>query len=305
MAWTGFGSLIALAVLLIAAGCQSPPAEAMPAASPSAPPTSSSIDLPAVPAAISPMPTTASVPAPATTATPLPFQSGPDVIGYSALGRPLNAYRLGAGPIKRAIIGGLHGGYEANTTRLMSATLDYLREHPDMIPPEITLFIVPLANPDGYAAGADAVVGRMNGRGVDLNRNWDYQWQMTATHGTRPVFAGSAAFSEPETRALRDFILRQHMDAVIFYHSVYAAVFHGAGEAQSHTVELAQRVAQATGYTLRPEGVPGQLTTGNAIDWLSANGIAAIEVELSTRADLDWEQNLRGLRTFLSWRPPR
>jgi len=305
MAWAGFGSLIALAALLIAAGCQSPPVEAMPAASPSARPTRSSIDLPAVPAAISPTPAATPVSVPAATATPLPVWSGPDIIGYSALGRPLNAYRLGAGPIKRALIGGLHGGYEANTTRLMSATLDYLREHPEAIPPEITLFIVPLANPDGYAAGTDALVGRMNGRGVDLNRNWDYQWQMTATHGTRPVFAGRAAFSEPETRALRDFILRHNMDAVIFYHSVFAAVFHGAGDAQSHTVELARRVAQATDYTLRPEGVPGQITTGNAIDWLSVNGIAAIEVELSTRHGLDWEQNLRGLQAFLSWRPPR
>ncbi len=240
----------------------------------------------------------------APTAAPLSFWGEPQVIGVSALGRPLIAYRAGTGPITRALIGGLHGGYEANTTQLLSATLAHLREQPELIPPDITLFIIPLANPDGYAAGTDAVVGRMNGRGVDLNRNWDYQWQLTATHGTRPVFAGEAAFSEPETRALRDFILSQQMDAVIFYHSVFAAVFHGAGEAQSHTVELAQRVAAATGYTLRPEGVPGQITTGNAIDWLSVNGIAAIEVELSARDDIDWAQNLLGLQAFLSWRPP-
>jgi hypothetical protein len=70
-------------------------------------------------------------------------------------------------------------------------------------------------------------------------------------------------------------------------------------------MELAQLLAEATGYRYAPEGVPGQITTGDAIDWLTVNGITAVEVELTNHFDLDWEQNLRGLRAFLEWNLPR
>jgi LysM repeat protein len=217
-------------------------------------------------------------------------------------GRPLAVYRLGTGSIRRALIGAIHGGYEWNTAELMTETLDYLGAHSDLIPPEVTLYILPIANPDGYAAGTDPIVARMNARGVDLNRNWDYHWQITATHGTRPVSAGTAAFSEPETAALRDFLVMNRIEAVIFYHSAFSAVFQGAGIPTSQTVELAQLIARATNYRYAPEGVPGQITTGDAIDWLTTNGITAIEVELSSHQTLDWERNLRGLEAFLNWK---
>ena len=210
------------------------------------------------------------------------------VYGSSIENRPLVAYRFGSGPIARALIGGIHGGYEWNTTALMSKTLEHLAADPNLVPPDLTLYVIPLVNPDGAAAGADRVEGRMNANGVDLNRNWDYQWQPTATHGSRPVPAGALPFSEPETAALRDFILDRGVEAAIFYHSAAAVVFSGAGEDASETVALARFIAAATGYRYAPEGVPGQITTGNAIDWLSQQGIAAAEVELSTHEALDW-----------------
>lgn len=225
--------------------------------------------------------------------------------GESAGGRPLLAYRLGRGPIARALIGGLHGGYEWNTTLLMSHTLDDLTARPELIPAGVTLYIIPLANPDGAAAGTDRVRGRMNGHGVDLNRNWDYQWQMTATHGVWPVFAGLRPFSEPETAALRDFILDRDIEAVIFYHSAGGVVFSGAGFTTSQTVALARLLAAETGFRYAPEGIPGQITTGDSIDWLTSHGITGVEVELSTHEALDWERNRQGIQAFLRWSLPR
>jgi hypothetical protein len=218
-------------------------------------------------------------------------------------GRPILAYRLGHGPGARAVIGGLHGGYEWNTVMLMTRTVEHLAAHQQLIPPHLTLYIIPAANPDGLAAGTDRTQGRLNAQRVDLNRNWDHRWQMTATHGLQPVYAGPFPFSEPETRALRDFILERDIRTLIFYHSALAKVFSGAGITTSHTVDLARMMANATGYNYAPEGVPGQITTGNAIDWLTAGGMTAVEVELATHHDVDWEQNLRGLTAFLSWTP--
>jgi hypothetical protein len=240
---------------------------------------------------------------PPPTLTPRPFFERAFTYGHSFDGRPLLAYRFGTGPSARAIIGGIHGGYEWNTVVLVNKMLEYLQDHPTLVPDEVTLYVIPCANPDGYAAGTDRECGRTNGNSVDLNRNWEYQWQPTATHGYDPVEAGAHAFSEPETAALRDLILEQDVEAAIFYHSALAQIFYGAQRDRSATYELALTVSEATGYPIAA-GVPGQITTGNAIDWMSAQGIAGIEVELTTHEDIEWERNLKGLLVFLSWKPP-
>lgn len=223
------------------------------------------------------------------------------------MGRPLYAYRLGRGESARAIIGGIHGGYEWNTIELVSATLEHFRTYTTEVPANVTLYLIPNMNPDGYAAGTSPEVGRMNGNLVDLNRNWDYQWQMTATHGTRPVKAGAAPFSEPETAATRDFILAHNIELAVFYHSAMGVVFSGADRENSATFELTQMLSQVTGYPHQTEGIYGQITTGDAIDYLSTVGIAATEIELTTHdrvSEQEWQRNLAGMRAFLNWTIP-
>jgi len=57
--------------------------------------------------------------------------------------------------------------------------------------------------------------------GVDLNRNWDWHWaESSASHDPcDDTFAGPHAFSEPETRAVSDFILdhRDRIQVIIQY----------------------------------------------------------------------------------------
>jgi len=258
------------------------------------------------------IPTVTPTPTNTPTPTPLPPFEETFTYGYSIEGRPLQAYRLGTGESARFIIGAIHGGYEWNTVEVVSKTLEYFRENPNELPSNITLYLIPCANPDGYVAGRDAIVGRMNANGVDLNRNWAYQWQPMATHGTRPVNAGTAAFSEPETAILRDLLLEDPLfgrpaDAVIFYHSAMGVVFSGAERSRSATFELTEAISAATGYRHQTEGVPGQITTGDAIDWLSTVGIAGTEIELMTRANIseeEWQRNLRGIQVFLAWQIP-
>ena len=298
-----------LVYCLLSTSPSAPPAQPMPSPSEDPPavlgepvPT----DRPSTPLRSTPTPTltvlTATL-APVPTATHLSFEE-PTIYGTSYGKRALTFYRLGTGSSARAIVGGIHGGYEWNTVELVSQTLTYFRQHPDLIPPEVSLYIIPCANPDGFAAGTDLVSGRMNGNGVDLNRNWDYQWQMTATHGTRPVSAGAYPFSEPETAALRDFLLGRHVQVAVFYHSAMARVFSGADRAHSASFDLAKVMSDATGYLHAPEGVPGQITTGDAIDWLSTQGIAAVEIDLTTHQDIEWQRNLYGILAFLKWSIP-
>jgi hypothetical protein len=75
-------------------------------------------------------------------------------IGTSQKGIPLTLYELGNGPKRVLLIGGQHGGPEANTVELAQALLDYFDSNPAEIPSNIELDILPIANPDGLSAGS-------------------------------------------------------------------------------------------------------------------------------------------------------
>ena len=75
------------------------------------------------------------------------------LLGYSAQGRPIVATQFGDGPRKLVVVGNTHGAPEGNTYRLTIALIDYLRAHPDLVPPSVRLFLIPSVNPDGIAIG--------------------------------------------------------------------------------------------------------------------------------------------------------
>uniref|UniRef100_A0A182QK99 Peptidase M14 domain-containing protein n=1 Tax=Anopheles farauti TaxID=69004 RepID=A0A182QK99_9DIPT len=56
--------------------------------------------------------------------------------------------------------------------------------------------------------------------GVDLNRNWAYRWQQAASPDRRTpcsdTYAGAEPFSEPEVRALRDFLLTRRRNVRLY-----------------------------------------------------------------------------------------
>ncbi len=80
------------------------------------------------------------------------------------------------------------------------------------------ILIVPVVNPDGYVYSwtPNNRMWRKNRRdnrdgtyGVDLNRNWDASWGGPGSSGnpSSSTYRGTAAFSEPESAALRDFFI--------------------------------------------------------------------------------------------------
>src|ERR1700704_6384528 len=88
-------------------------------------------------------------------------------IGLSQSGSPLVLYTLGDGPRRVLVLGGQHGGPEANTVELANGLLDYFASNLDQVPSGIELNVLLAANPDGLAAGS-----RQFSSGVDPNRNW-------------------------------------------------------------------------------------------------------------------------------------
>ncbi len=262
----------------------------------------------------SPSPTWTPTPTQTPTATLPPLIDGGSLtIGYSVEGRPLTVYRFGQGPRQRMIIGGIHGGYEWNTVALVEALLERLRNGAVAVPEDVSLFVLPNLNPDGYARHK-GIFGRANARGVDLNRNfawnWAPDWNRAGCWNAAPITAGAGPFSEPETRALRDFLLRPdvHLDALVSYHSAALGVFPaGYPDHQGpRSTRLAQAIARVTGYRYPPAGGGCQLT-GQLVDWVAFTlDVPAVDVELSTHHDLDLEQNLAVLRLLLTlaWPTP-
>jgi protein MpaA len=151
------------------------------------------------------------------------------VIGHSVRGRPIVAHVLGpdSAPRKLLLVGCIHGN-ECAGIRILSA-LARARA-----PAGVQLWLVPEANPDGTAADT-----RQNADGVDLNRNFPYQWERI----TDPTYdSGPRAASEPETRAAMALIRRVKPAVTIWYHQHMDLVDMAGGDRG-----VARRYAQLSG----------------------------------------------------------
>jgi predicted deacylase len=253
-----------------------------------------------VPESISAAPPDPPVPSP--TAAPTPNEL-PIVIGESVGGRPLEVFRFGIGPRELLIVAGIHGGYEWNTILLADALIAHLRDGSVEVPPDVSVYVLRALNPDGQHRSR-GYAGRANENGVDLNRNWPTNWQpdwnRAGCWSYLPITAGTHPLSEPETSALLAFIVDHDFQALISYHSAALGIFPGGAPASAESTRLAEAIAAVTEYPYPPLDY-GCEYTGQFADWASAQGLAAVDLELSTHDSIDLWVNLAVLRTFLAF----
>ncbi len=253
-------------------------------------------------------------------ATPSPKIEQPEhkVIGTSVEGRAIETYTYGNGTTHLLFVGGIHGGYEWNSVVLAYQFIDELRKNPNLVPLNITVTVIPSLNPDGVYevvgkegrfTAADVPVkprvlgaGRLNAHQVDLNRNFDCNWKPKSMWQGKTVAAGTKAFSEPEAAALRDFVLKEKPDAVVFWHSQANAVYASAcnNGILPDTLALMKAYAHASGYT-PVESFDAYAITGDAEGWLASINIPAITVELKTHETVEWERNLGGIQALFEY----
>jgi predicted deacylase len=221
------------------------------------------------------------------------------VVGRSVEGREIIGWRFGSGQQVLMLVGGIHAGFEGNTVLLLNEIILYLQATPAAILPGISLMIVPVVNVDGLTQGR-RIEGRFNANGVDLNRNWGCEWSAEAYFQNQRVDAGSAPFSEPETAALAALIQTTQPRAVVFYHSAADGIFAGNCEQDHGSVALAALLGEATGYSY---GQPftAYRVTGTAATWVDGLGIPAVDLELQTTRETEFDRNLRGLQALQCW----
>jgi g-D-glutamyl-meso-diaminopimelate peptidase len=240
-----------------------------------------------------------------------------EVVGTSVEGRNISSYTYGNGPTHLLFVGGIHGGYEWNSVLLAYGMMEYFEENPGQIPTNITVTIIPSANPDGLYQAIDVEgeflatdvpgdfsyngTGRFNANEVDLNRNFDCNWASESSWRGETVSAGTAPFSEPEAQAIRDFVQRNTIAAAVFWHSQANTVY--ASECNNgvlpETLNVMNAYAQAANYNAVAE-FDAYPITGDVEGWLASIGIPAITVELETRRSIEWSRNLAGVKALFS-----
>jgi carboxypeptidase T len=168
------------------------------------------------------------------------------------------------------------------------------------------IWIVPLVNPDGLEYSIRVYRywrknRRDNGQGyfgVDINRNYGFNWGYDNL-GSSPTpaaedYRGKAAFSEPETQAVRDLFLRKDFRALVSYHSFSQTIMYPWGYSESAVsdkdaemreigVEMAARIKAVNDrvYEVGPAGKLLYVTNGDLTDWAHAtSGIPAYTIEL-------------------------
>jgi len=198
------------------------------------------------------------------------------VIGHSAGGRPINVVHVPGPGTRVLVVGCIHGNEPAGIAFVRALE----RAHP-----QADLWLVPVLNPDGLAAGT-----RQNAHGVDLNRNFPSLWQHFGQPGST-YYSGPHPFSEPESRAVRNLILRIRPQVTIWFHQHMNVVW-----AYGRSTAAGRRYARLAGMRL----LHRSWLAGSATNWQNhlRGGGVSLTVELPA-GSLDSRGVARQVRAVL------
>lgn len=172
------------------------------------------------------------------------------------------------------------------------------------------IWVIPNLNPDGseydinwWTIPSFPPSWRKNRRdnggswGVDLNRNFGYKWGQD-NQGSSPfpnslTYRGPSAFSEPESQALRDFVIaRPHFTTILSFHTYGELILYPYGYTYADVpadmdatdraifVALSGAMAARNGYTAQ-QASDLYLVNGEHADWFyGARDIFAMTLEL-------------------------
>jgi protein MpaA len=161
-------------------------------------------------------------------------------VGRSTERRPIVLRQYGRPSIdgELLVFGCIHGDECAG--RVLRPLTQITSHCPD---PASDIYVVPNLNPDGFALGT-----RLNGRGVDLNRNFPAGWHLIGERGD-PEHSGPHPFSEPETRLAARIVRRLRPEATVWFHQHHAR--RPLVRAWGRSVPDARRYARLAGLPFR------------------------------------------------------
>jgi len=268
----------------------------------------------------------------------------PDIFNYSSLGKTWEGRDIWLVKISDNVTideeeaellftGGMHGdekqGYEVLIYTIKAFLENYTSQIVNQSYTErvrnvinnTEIYLIPMLNPDGVVARTrknarpnNCLFGKTLFRGVDINRNSGYKWEITDKYPFRfrrsfpyfyekvnvrsPIFdfhtlrgegcyRGPYPFSEPESQALKYAVENNNISIYVDYHSASNHVVYGWG--WNHDIaypdeplmlSIAQNISKLTDYKIKHGGVIRYF--GGMRDWITAeHGVHAFGFELS------------------------
>ncbi|WP_165763807.1 M14 family zinc carboxypeptidase [Halalkalibacter urbisdiaboli] len=234
--------------------------------------------------------------------------SYPDLIEYKSIGkseygREIYAIKLGNG-LSTSYINGSNHAREWISTNLIMHMIDQYAVaysngkmigsyHPKSLLDQHSIWFVPMMNPDGVTLQQKGLQAfpkedhaallkmnnnstnfkrwKANGKGVDLNRQFDANWKNIENNPGKPSFAnfkGYAPHTASEVKAVIKFTKEIKPEMAVSYHSSGRILFwnfHQKGAQLERDYKHAKAMNQMTGYRLMPQA--GPRAGGGYTDW--------------------------------------
>jgi len=171
------------------------------------------------------------------------------------------------------------------------------------------IYFVPMVNPDGVEYDIEGgkyhmhrknmAKNRDGSTGVDLNRNYAWGWggAGASPNPSDDTYRGPAAFSEPESTAVRDFVnARPNLKVLLSYHTFSELILYPWGGSNDELPDkkalaafkaMAGEMSTMTGYTPQ-QSSDLYIATGDTCDWAwGEKGIFAFTFELTPKSMWD------------------
>ncbi|MBQ2715065.1 MAG: hypothetical protein IJF76_05505 [Clostridia bacterium] len=210
-------------------------------------------------------------------------------IGKTVYARRISAFARGEGA-KALIVGATHAREHITAKLVVDLAKLYKGDK---------IAFIPMLNPDGVelvikgvesapieyrerivrlAPNGDFTLWKANGRGVDINVNYDAGWGRGRTnlfYENYQNYVGEGPESEPETRSSVDYVLKKGIKVLVSYHAKGEVIYwsyEGRGNRKK-----AKALAQTTGYDLSY----AYQSHGGFKDWFLKKGLGdAFTVEV-------------------------
>lgn len=214
-------------------------------------------------------------------------------IGTSVDGNPIMAIKIGKGAERVLVLGGAHGREALTSVLILNQIEDLVFAYegdeeiqtgtsvepnvgteifrryrdlgysPQKVLDDVSIWFVPLLNPDGAELAMNGTVHiknksklsvikkdqklsawKANLNGVDLNRNYDLAAPRSGQSPGYSEYAGPYPYSEPETQAIMNFTRTENFSGVLNYHSRGEIVYY-----EEDFYSMASKLLSVTGYS--------------------------------------------------------
>ena len=207
------------------------------------------------------------------------------VLGTSCEGRDIFSIQIGNGECSAVFAAAFHGLEYLTAPALLSFAHKFSKM--SRYHNKLKLFIVPMVNPDGVEIALHGINPQLkyhrdiinnlgitefcktwqaNAAGVDINHNFNANWQQIQPFPSPTKFGGEYPESEPETRAITSLLRKVQPELFIAFHSQGKEIYYDFNGMENKLAKgNAEYIADLCGY--RAATTEGTASFGGAKDW--------------------------------------